>query len=364
MKIALVTGSRSDRGALEMVAAALRAHDVVWYPLGPSGMPPGPCHTLDKAHAASQAADAVLTIENSFGECQQIADLIILHGDRYEILGAAMAANIMGVPIAHLGGGDVTEGSQDDGYRHAITKLAHLHFPTHEAAGRRIIQMGEPPDRVHVVGDPSVDRAMAAEAMERDETFRAVGLATPQRAALVSWHPNPLGDTDAETGALYDALDRLPADVAVIWIGPNADAGNDMVRRHGQAFAERRNDRRAGSAAYHDNLDARTYFSLMGHCDVMVGNSSAALIEAPVFGLPAVNIGDRQKGRPEPQNVVSCAPVAADILSFIRLQFEYGRAPCVNPYGDGHAAERIAEIIGRIADPRALLRKVFHDCPS
>jgi len=137
-----------------------------------------------------------------------------------------MGANMMAVPIAHLSGGDITEGSADDCYRHAITKLSHLHFPTHAAAADRIIAMGEEPERVHMVGCPGIDRILATELLDREATFRAVGLAMAPRLIVVSWHPNTLGgDTAAETGELVTALADLDEAVALAMIGPNADPG-------------------------------------------------------------------------------------------------------------------------------------------
>lgn len=367
MKIALITGSRADRAALEMVRSALGA-PVHWIDLdGPTWAGWHPIHRTKLAY------DHVWLELWRPDEPQ--FDLVVLHGDRHEILGAAMAANIMGVPIAHLGGGDLTEGSQDDCFRHAITKLSHLHFPSNADAGIRIEQMGEDPARVHVVGCPGIDLLMRTPLMGRDEAFAAVGLKSCERCLLVLFHPNTLGDTAAELQALSEALQARPAGTAMVLIGPNADAGSDLIRAEWKRLAalsgKRWDNMMAGYSPsaeyppipYHDNLARPLFLSLLKHCDALVGNSSAGFYEAPCFGTAVINIGDRQQGRPKPSNVTTVRAEAAEILKGIKgaLAFAgFGKHLMVkNPYGDGHAAERIASVISSIGDPKALLRKRF-----
>src|SRR6266550_8347780 len=184
MKIAIITGSRADRGPLEMVFGALDAYGLShrlgpeyprWINVGPSDK------SIPIVRVAAAAANTVsMELE------ADPADLVIVHGDRYEILGAVMGANMTGVPVAHLAGGDVTEGSVDDSYRHAITKLSHLHFPNCDESAARIVQMGEEPERVHMIGDPAIDRILQTPLLSKDEAFRAIGLLAAQRALLVS----------------------------------------------------------------------------------------------------------------------------------------------------------------------------------
>jgi UDP-N-acetylglucosamine 2-epimerase (non-hydrolysing)/GDP/UDP-N,N'-diacetylbacillosamine 2-epimerase (hydrolysing) len=363
MRIAIVTGSRADRGALEMVDKALGGMrgGCHWISVDPEdlGDDGRPYEVLSPEDAVTGATVAACHIASELAEQFSDKEMVILHGDRYEILGAAMGANIMGIPIAHIGGGDITEGSQDDCFRHAVTKLSHLHFPTNQDAADRIIQMGEQPDRVHVVGDSGIDRVMQTPLLGHDETFAAVGLATPVRILLVSFHSNTLSDIGPELDALATALRARPAGTAMVLIGPNADAGNDMIRAEWQSLAGTQLD-----VVYHEDLPAQVYLSLMRWCDVMVGNSSAGLIEAPLFKLPFVNIGDRQRGRPQCSPIVNCEPVAGQIIECIERCLDVGKPkhPSMNLYGDGHAAERIAKIIGGIEDPKALLRKRFQSC--
>ncbi len=365
MRIALVSGSRSDRNALEMVHRVLAAdHDVRWiktvYQTQPHVYYP-PQSSFDAVNLTKDSIELVKghLISTDKTPCP---DMVFLHGDRYEILGAAMAANVMGVPIAHIGGGDITEGSQDDCFRHAITKLSHLHFASNQDSADRIIQMGEQSDRVHVTGCPGIDMVMVTPTLGRDETFAAVGLATPHRSLLVLFHPDTLGDTAAELEALSVALARRTE--ALVLIGPNADAGSDLIRREWQRLAQNRPD-----TVYYDNVEPQVFYSLLKWCDVLVGNSSAGFYEAPQFGIPTVNIGDRQKGRGRPYNVVQCddfADINKLIANSLMLGYAYHSAGprtrhgATTLYGDGHAAERIAKVIGGIKDPKALLRKKFH----
>lgn len=359
VRIALVTGSRADRGALEMVEAALsKEHET--YIVDVSTAP-----AISAGHAADLAAGAVCRgADVAIGD---VVDLAIVHGDRFEILGAAFGLNIRGAPIAHLGGGDLTEGSQDDSFRHAITKLSHLHFATCEESASRIIQMGEDPARVHVTGDPGIDRVMATQLLDQNATFAAVGLKSCERALLVCLHPNTLGSVGVELKPLHDALMVVAdqrRDVGLVFIGPNADAGSDMIRKQWNSIVSEMPQR----AVYHENLPGQVYLSLMRWCDAMVGNSSAGLIEAPCFGTATLNIGDRQQGRPLARSVMNVKSDACKIergISALLTFAGFGKHLMVkNPYGDGHAAERIAKIIGEIKDPKALLRKRFHNVGS
>lgn len=380
MRIALISGSRSDRNALVMVRDMLgSAHEKRWIELGPEGMvgpsrwalPEKPWHPVV---AAEKALFWTGLNVNGFGEDHVgHADLAILHGDRHEVLAAAVACNVMGIPIAHIGGGDITEGSQDDCFRHAITKLSHLHFASCQDSADRIIQMGEEPDRVHVTGCPGIDMVMATETLGWFETFEAVGMwrmetphiqpavkpgAKPFRSLLVLFHPNTLGDTAAELKALSEAL--MSRREALVLLGPNADAGSDLIRREWQSHARERPD-----TIYHENVEPQLFYSLLKHCDVLVGNSSAGYYEASYFGTKVLDLGDRQCGRTRPFNVRQESHWNAGVISS-HIDVAMSKEPWVgglvdHPYGDGHAAERIAKVIGGIKDPRALLRKRFHE---
>lgn len=357
MRIALISGSRSDRNALVMV------NKVLWDAKHASYITNLWSEEKWNARpsASTRAVEGAIANVSAWIEGY---DLAIVHGDRHEILGAAVAANLLGVPIAHIGGGDITEGSQDDCFRHAITKLSHLHFAANQDAADRIIQMGEESDRIHVTGCPGIDMVMATSTMDYIDTVSAVGLGASggmggrgrQKIILVLFHPNTLGDTRPELEALSVALARRTE--ALVLLGPNADAGSNLIRDEWKRLAANRPD-----TIYRDNVEPKLFYSLMKHCDVMVGNSSAGFYEAPCFGIPVVNIGDRQLGRPAARNIFTRSQTIDDIYAGIVGSLGLGHYAVSREmllYGDGHAAERIAVVLTRIDDPKKLLRKKFH----
>jgi UDP-N-acetylglucosamine 2-epimerase (non-hydrolysing)/GDP/UDP-N,N'-diacetylbacillosamine 2-epimerase (hydrolysing) len=288
-------------------------------------------------------------------------DMLVLLGDRYETLAAAQAALIARVPVAHIAGGDMTEGAYDDAIRHSITKMSHLHFVTHAEAARRVRQLGEAPERIFTVGNPGLDRLLGLKLMERDELGRELGFVFQRRNLLVTYHPETLDAESTETriSALLQALERLGDDVGLIFTLPNADAGNRAIRECIQEYVARHRSARA-----YASLGQLRYWSAMKHVDAVVGNSSSGVLEAPSLRKPAVNIGDRQKGRPQAASVINCGYVVDEIESAIRRAFELDCRHAVNPYGDGRAAERIVAVLKRVDRPRDLLKKRFVDLPS
>jgi len=344
MKVALVTGDRADWSALGMLEGALlqagERFEVTWIRLSGTTV-----------HAAAGDMLGWLAYHSP--------DLIVLHGDRFETLGAAVTANVTSYPIAHLSGGDITEGSQDDCYRHAITKLSHLHFPSNAESARRIAQMGEQPDRIHTVGCPSIDRIARTEHLSRIDTLGSIGLEACERCVLVALHPDTLGDTGELAEAVYGALSSVPRHVGIVFTAPNADQGSRVILKHWWTMVAHR-----PNTVYREDYDNRFWLSLMAHCDLLIGNSSCAFYEAPSLALPCINVGDRQKGRIRTKLVYD-VPVSALEIDVAIVAILSGtwrpRPPAVNPYGDGHACERIVEVLASIRDPKSLLRKVFYD---
>jgi len=325
MRVALITGSRADFNALYMVHKEL----------------------------CKYTKFQPVLIRADHWQLATPTDIAIICGDRYEMLEMAFKLNLNHIPIAHLAGGDLTEGSQDDCFRHAITKLSHIHFPTNHDAANRVLQMGEDPRHVHMVGSASLDLVLQTELLDRDATFAAVGLKTPQRALLVSFHPNTLGDTAQELRVLEAALRAW--DGALVMVGPNRDQGWELIAASFGALSANPN------VVYAHNFEPKVYHSLMYWCDAMVGNSSAGVYEAPSFGTPVVNIGDRQSGRIKANCVTDCGPERVDIIAAIAWAVAMKRFPPENPYGDGHASERIAKVLASIDEPRLLLHKMWYD---
>jgi UDP-N-acetylglucosamine 2-epimerase (non-hydrolysing)/GDP/UDP-N,N'-diacetylbacillosamine 2-epimerase (hydrolysing) len=285
-------------------------------------------------------------------------DLLVLLGDRYEILAAAQAALIARVPVAHIAGGDVTEGAFDDAIRHSITKMAHLHFVTNADAARRVRQLGEDPSAIHAVGSPGIDVISRMKLLDLPALERELGFTFRERNLLVTFHPATLDDqpADAQFRELLVALDRLGNGVGVLFTLPNADPdGQAVIDRIGEYTASRPHTKAFAS------LGQLRYLSAVARVDAVVGNSSSGLYEVPSFRKPTVNIGDRQKGRLQASSVINCRPAADDIEMAVRRAFTLDCSGAVNPYGDGRSAERIIAALKAVPDFSKLLRKRFFD---
>lgn len=314
----------------------------------------------DDSPAGVTASFAAAT--KGFGEAlaQLAPDMLVVLGDRYEILGAVMAATLARVPVAHLIGGDITEGATDDAFRHAMTKMSHLHFVTTEEAARRVRQMGEDPAHVFVVGSPGLDKIRTTTLLSRDDFFRQVGLAPRAKNLMVTFHPETLSvDTVAHCAEMLAALDRLGPDVGLVFSGANADVEGATIGRLIADFVHAH-----ANAVLHPSLGSLRYFSALKHVDAVVGNSSSGLYEAPSFATATVNIGDRQKGRPRAASVIDVAPDQGAIHAAVLKAVGMDCRGVTNPYGDGHAAERIVAALKTVRDPKQLLKKRFFDWPA
>lgn len=282
---------------------------------------------------------------------QMRPDVVITVGDRFETIATAVSAAYMNIPLAHTMGGEVT-GTIDESVRHAVTKLAHLHFPANAQAAQRIIRMGEDPGRVHVVGCPRID-LVAEIACDDSQEFdgfwlehEGVGghVAVDQPFLLVAQHPvtTEYGQGEAQIRETLAALATLRMPTVMLW--PNADAGSEDVARGIRKFRERYPHE---YLRFYKNFPVEVYVRLMMRCACMVGNSSAAIREGAFLGVPAVNIGTRQMGRERGSNVVDVDHDREQIIRAIERQVEHGRYPSEAIYGDGHAGERIADILSR-----------------
>ncbi len=378
LRICTVTSTRADWGLLSPVLALLRDDKAFELKIIVTGqhLVSGAGNTareiVDEGFEIAQTIDMDLVGDSPSAVTGSLAvalkgygavfeslrpDLLLILGDRYEILGAAAAATLARVPVAHLAGGDVTEGAVDDTFRHATTKMSHLHFVTSADAGRRVRQLGEDPSRVFIVGSPGLDRLRTTKLLERAAFFEAVGLAPRQRNLMVTFHPETLAiDTEAACREMLAALDKLGPDVGLWFSGTNADVQGMAVGRLIAAFVGSH-----ANAVLHPSLGSLKYFSALKYADAVVGNSSSGLYEAPSFATPTVNIGDRQKGRLRAASVIDVAPTREAIHQAIQRAFTLDCSGVENPYGDGHAAERIVTHLKALGDPRALLKKRFFD---
>jgi UDP-hydrolysing UDP-N-acetyl-D-glucosamine 2-epimerase len=284
---------------------------------------------------------ATLSLADALGQMRP--DLLLLIADRYEMLAPASVALALRIPVAHIEGGEISEGAIDDAVRNALTKMSHVHFTSTHEARRRIIAMGEEEWRVHRAGAPSLDHLRRQELFPRAELQSRLGLDLDAPAILASYHPvTVVRDTTAEADAVFDALAALPDQILFCY--PNADAGSRSLIERTKSFLSSRPHGRVFV-----NLDAHTYWSLLRHVDVFVGNSSSGIMETPSFALPTVNIGLRQQGRERARNVLDAAADASSILEKIgearSAEFRRSLEGMTNPYGDGHASEIIVRVL-------------------
>lgn len=379
LEVALVTSSRADWGLLRPLARLLADDAAFELAIVATGTHLSPrfgmtveaieaegfavaerLPILDESDdaAASGRALAAATAGMTAAIGRLSPDLAIVLGDRYEILGCVQACLLAGVPVAHLCGGDVTEGAFDDSIRHAITKLSHLHFPSNAQSAARIARMGEAPERIVTAGSTGLDTLRDTPLLSREETFARLGLPPVDDLLLVTFHPPTLSETpgEAQFAELAAALDGLGSGVAVALSGSNADPAGYAMTRLAEDYA---NDR--PNAAFRTSMGQLLYLSTMRHCRAVVGNSSSGLYEAPSFGVATVNIGDRQKGRLRAASVLDCAPERAAIAACLRQALASNFSGVVNPYGDGRSAPRILARLRQIAEPRDLLIKTFHE---
>jgi GDP/UDP-N,N'-diacetylbacillosamine 2-epimerase (hydrolysing) len=287
-------------------------------------------------------------------------DVVLVLGDRFEILAATTAAMAARIPIAHLHGGERTEGAMDDAIRHAITKMSHLHFVAAQEYRQRVIQLGEDPERVHLVGGLGVDAIQRVILLNRGELERALDFKLGSKSLLVTFHPLTLdgGGSEGQMAQLLQALDAL-SDTSLVITLPNADAGGRGLIKMIEAFVATHANARA-----YTSLGQQRYLSCVAQVDGVVGNSSSGLLEVPSFKKGAVNIGDRQQGRLKASSVIDCQPTCSSILQAIeRLysdEFERVLQSTQNPYGDGMASEQVVRCLER-ADMVGVLKKRFYD---
>lgn len=378
-RVAVVTGSRAEYGLLYWVLKELHASTEFDLQLIVTGM-----HlstefgmTVRQIEAdglpIARRVDMLLASDSAGAIAKSMAlgligfsdalealrpELLVVLGDRFEILAAAEAALVHNVPLVHIGGGDTTEGAIDESIRHAVTKMAHLHLVTNAGAARRVEQMGEDPARVRIVGNPGLDHLRRTTLLDREALGQVLGHPLGARNLLVTFHPVTLepGAASRQQQMLLAALDRLP-DAPTLWFTrPNADAGGRQLASELDAWAADR-----PLAHVFTSLGQQRYLSLMSHVDAVVGNSSSGLCEAPSFGIPTVDIGDRQRGRLAATSVIHCAATSDDIHAAICEAMRMDCSGTVNPYGDGESTARILSALRNFRPDGDVLKKRFRD---
>ncbi len=384
----MVTTSRADFGLLRGLMLAIRSDAALRLQVIASGM-----HTSRKFGRTSREIDAEgvridrevdmrLTGESGVANAKSIArgmsgfadafvalkpDVVVMLGDRFELLAAAVAALMLRIPMAHIHGGERSEGAIDESVRHAITKMAYLHFAANETYRRRIIQMGEAPERVYNFGAPGLDSLYGSPLMTRDELEREIGFDLHDPVALVTFHPATLDRASVDTQVRYLLAAMRASGLRAIFTMANADAEGGRINALLRAACAKDPER----FKWIPHLGHGRYLACLRHCAVMVGNSSSGLTEAPSFKLPVVNIGDRQRGRVRAANVIDVRGGRAEILQGIRkarsARFRASLRGMRNPYDrfrDGRASERIKNVLKRAPLRAEALKKSFHDLPE
>lgn len=380
-KVCVVTGSRADFGFLVWPMRALEAHPDFELQTVVTGahLCPSFGNTAREVEAHGFEIDA--RVDMLLGGDSSIAiakstglgiigfadvlprlqpDLVMLLGDRFETFAAATACLIAGIPIAHLAGGDTTEGAFDEQLRHAITKMAHLHFVTNADAAQRVRQMGEDPARIFEVGSSGLDHVNRAPRRAREDVFAEIGLRPRARNIVVTFHPVTLDTRSSvdQLSQLLRALDALGPDVGIVVSGSNADTEGASLNAMLRAFADAR-----ANVVFRLSFDHALFINLLRQVDAVVGNSSCGLYEAPSFRIPTVNIGDRQRGRLRASSVIDCPPERDAIVAAVEGAFRRDCKAVVNPYGDGKASKRIVSALAGIEDWKSLLVKRFMAAP-
>ncbi len=381
-KICFVTGSRADFGLLIWPMRAIQATPGLSLQLVATGMHLSPefgytvTNIRDEGFIVDETVETLLSSDSGVGVAKSVGlgvigfadafarlnpDLVVVLGDRYETLAAAQAAMFTRLPMAHLFGGDVTEGVVDESTRHAISKMSHLHFTSNTDSTRRLMQLGEDPSRIHTIGSPGIDAIKRLKLMDRHTIGRETGMALGPSNALVTFHPLTIeaGHSVNALDELFAALSELDPEFRLFFTLSNADAeGRALNERIGAFVAGRPHSIAVASLGQH------RYISLMNQVDVVIGNSSSGVLEAPSVDVPTVDIGDRQKGRERAASVFNTVPERNAISAAISQALARGRQPTISPYGDGESSKRFAAAIAAIPDFKSLLKKSFYDLPS
>ncbi len=384
-KICVVTGTRAEFGLLRWLMEEIRAESALELQVIATGMHLSPefgstyreieeaGFRIDVKVEMLLSSDTSTAVTKSMGlgiigfadAYDRLApNIVVLLGDRFEIFAAASAAMIAGIPIAHIHGGETTEGAFDEAIRHSITKMSHLHFTAAEEYRNRVIQLGEQPERVFNVGGMGIDAIKQIKLLSRVELEHSLNIKFKDKSLLITFHPVTLeGQTSSakQMQELLTALEEL-TDTTLIFTMPNADTGGRELSSMVSDFVQAHPNSKVFTS-----LGQLRYYSCLAQVDGVVGNSSSGLLEAPAFNIGTVDIGDRQKGRLKASSVISCEPRCSDIKAAINTlythDFQRGLSGVVNPYGSGGASKAIGEIL-RSYPLVNIRKKPFYNLPQ
>ena len=380
-KVCVITGSRAEYGLLRGVMQGIQNHPDLVLQIIATGMHvskdfgdtykeiEADGFQIDKKVETLSGLDSNIGILEAMGKgligCGKALeelkpDLIVILGDRFEIFVAAVAAHMSRIPIAHLHGGELTIGAYDDALRHSITKMSQLHFVATEEYRNRVIQLGEDPKSVFLVGGLGVDQIQKTKILSRMELEKSLKIEFRNKSLLITYHPVTLEEftSSYQVQELLDALAEL-SDVTLIFTMPNADTGGKVIKKLIEKFVEIH----PNSYAF-DSLGSLNYLSCLAYVDGVVGNSSSGLSEVPSFKKGTIDIGDRQKGRIRASSVIHCEPSKKSIGHALRIlfsdEFKSVLKETKNPYGDGGSSKEIVEIIST-SSLVGVIKKIFYD---
>ena len=380
-KICIITGSRAEYGLLSWVTQGIKDDSELTLQIIATGMHLSPEFALtyqvieqdgfkiDRKVEMLTSSNTSVGIAKSMGlgmigfadafhELQP--DLIVVLGDRFEIFAAVSAALVARIPVAHLHGGETTAGAFDEALRHSITKMSHLHFVAAEVYRQRVIQLGEEPDRVFLVGGLGIDNIKRLQLLNRTALEASLDFQLGHKSLLITFHPVTLEEATAEK-QMEELLATLATlkDTQLIFTLPNADTGGRLLSKMVRNFVTQHTNARA-----YDSLGRLRYLSCISHVDGVVGNSSSGLAEVPSFKKGTINIGDRQRGRLQALSVINCEPtresIASALTQLYSADFQSSLTKAINPYGEGGASEKVVNTLKRYPLD-GIVKKTFYD---
>ena len=381
-KICIITGTRAEYGRLYGLMKLIQKDENLTLQILATGMHLSPefgltYREIEKdGFTIDEEVEMILSSDTPVGVSKSIGlgiigyadsyyrlkpDLVVILGDRYEAIGAAIAAMVANIPIAHIHGGEITEGAIDDSIRHSITKMSSLHFVSEPEYRRRVIQLGENPERVFLVGAPGNDNIVNMECISKEKLNEFIKFNLTDKFFLVTYHPVTIqADTkDDSILELFKALDQFP-DYKLLFTKANSDAGGRDINKKIDQYAYQDPNRVHAVTS----MGELNYLSAMSYCSAVIGNSSSGILEAPIFHKPTVNIGNRQTGRNRTPSILDCDENSVHIATAIKKAVSPGFKEAVEkshiPFSDGKVADRIYEVI-RLVNLEGLPDKKFYD---
>lgn len=380
-KICVVTSTRAEYGLLYWLLKEIKADSELKLQLIVTGMHLSPefgltYKEIEKEFKIDKKIEILSSSHTSLDICAEMSrvyekfapalaelkpDILVLLGDRYEIFGVAGVASIMQIPIAHIHGGETTQGAFDEAFRHSITKMSHIHFAATNEYANRIIQLGEDPSRVFNVGGPGIENIKKLNLLNKDEFEKSIKFKLAKKNILITFHPVTLENSSAreQFNELLNALDELE-ETNFIFTKANSDTDGDVINKMIDEYVSE-NPQKAVAFA---SLGQLRYLSAIKFVDIVLGNSSSGLLEVPSFKKATINIGDRQKGRARASSVIDVRPVKEEILAAIKRayskEFEQTLKDTINPYDGGNPSKKMVKILKEIKLD-GILKKKFYD---